>query len=241
MAVGPTTLLMVAEADLSAGVPAGAIGVAFGVLLAGYALGVLAARLLRMLARTVARRVLGNPIVIAIVLGLVVAVSGWQLPRPVASTVELIGAMAAPGGLFALGILLRGAVGALRGGRSGGIAVATRPEVPGGPFVSGARQFRGASQSRRRSSWVRASEMRSTAAAWSALAPPIATARSASAMSRSAFASALSCGIGAIRPRWASSGSTERPGASGVPDCLLTSITPRMSAVPAAQAPHSEG
>lgn len=182
----------VAEADLSAGVPATAIGVAFGVLLVGYALGVLAARLLRMplreanavgvvgswgnvgylgipltvtvlgpatgfpaalvstihtalaisvflvaatlidrerssrglLVRTVARRVLGNPIVIAIVLGLVVAASGWQLPRPVATTVELIGDMAAPGGLFALGILLRGAVGALRGGGFGGIVVA---------------------------------------------------------------------------------------------------------------------
>ena len=44
-----------------------------------------------LLARTVARRVLGNPIVIAIVLGLLVAVSGWTLPRPVATTVELIG------------------------------------------------------------------------------------------------------------------------------------------------------
>ncbi|GAA4853677.1 AEC family transporter [Actinomycetospora corticicola] len=77
-----------------------------------------------LLVRTVARRVLGNPIVIAIVLGLLVAASGWQLPRPAATTVELIGDMAAPGGLFALGILLRGAVPALRGGRVGGIAVA---------------------------------------------------------------------------------------------------------------------
>ncbi|MDL5154583.1 AEC family transporter [Actinomycetospora termitidis] len=77
-----------------------------------------------LLVRTVARRVLGNPIVIAIVLGLLVAASGWRLPHPVATTVALIGAMAAPGGLFALGILLRGAVPALRGGRAGGIVVA---------------------------------------------------------------------------------------------------------------------
>lgn len=77
-----------------------------------------------LLARTVARRVLANPIVVAIVLGLLVAALGWSLPRPVATTVELVGAMAAPGGLFALGILLRGAVPALRGGGLGGIAVA---------------------------------------------------------------------------------------------------------------------
>lgn len=77
-----------------------------------------------LLARTVARRVLGNPIVVAITLGLLVAASGWRLPRPAVTTIELIGAMAAPGGLFALGILLRGAVPALRGARIGGIAVA---------------------------------------------------------------------------------------------------------------------
>ncbi|WP_433801129.1 AEC family transporter [Actinomycetospora sp. CA-084318] len=77
-----------------------------------------------LLVRTVARRVLVNPIVVAIVLGLLVAASGWRLPRPAATTVELVAAMAAPGGLFALGILLRGAVPALRGGRIGGIAVA---------------------------------------------------------------------------------------------------------------------
>ncbi|WP_018331814.1 AEC family transporter [Actinomycetospora chiangmaiensis] len=78
-----------------------------------------------LLVRTVARRVLGNPIVVAIVLGLLVAASGWRLPRPVATTVELLGDMAAPGGLFALGILLRGALPALRGGgRVGGIVVA---------------------------------------------------------------------------------------------------------------------
>ncbi|MEJ2869635.1 AEC family transporter [Actinomycetospora sp. OC33-EN08] len=77
-----------------------------------------------LLVRIVARRVLGNPIVVAIVLGLAVAALGWRLPRPVATTVELLGDLAAPGGLFALGILLRGAVPALGGGRRGGIVAA---------------------------------------------------------------------------------------------------------------------
>lgn len=65
-----------------------------------------------------ARRVLGNPVVIGIAAGAVVALLGVALPRPVATTIELLGDLAAPGGLFALGILLRGAVSALRGARS---------------------------------------------------------------------------------------------------------------------------
>lgn len=62
-----------------------------------------------------ARRVLGNPVVLAIAAGTAVALVGLRLPAPVASTLGLLGDLAAPGGLFALGILLRGAVGALRG------------------------------------------------------------------------------------------------------------------------------
>jgi malonate transporter and related proteins len=65
-----------------------------------------------------ARRVLGNPVVIGIAAGAAVALLGVALPRPVATTIELLGDLAAPGGLFALGILLRGAVSALRGSRS---------------------------------------------------------------------------------------------------------------------------
>ncbi len=65
-----------------------------------------------------ARRVLGNPVVIGIAAGALVALLGVALPRPVATTIELLGDLAAPGGLFALGILLRGAVSALRGSRS---------------------------------------------------------------------------------------------------------------------------
>ena len=65
-----------------------------------------------------ARRVLGNPVVIGIAAGAVVALLGVTLPRPVATTIELLGDLAAPGGLLALGILLRGAVGALRESRA---------------------------------------------------------------------------------------------------------------------------
>jgi malonate transporter and related proteins len=62
-----------------------------------------------------ARRVLGNPVVIGIAAGVAVAALGIPLPTPVASTIGLLGDLAAPGGLFALGILLRGAVRSLRG------------------------------------------------------------------------------------------------------------------------------
>jgi predicted permease len=70
------------------------------------------------LALTLARRVLGNPVVIAIVLGVLVAALRVPLPGPVSATVGLIGDVAAPGGLLALGILLRGALPALRAGRA---------------------------------------------------------------------------------------------------------------------------
>ncbi|NMO92112.1 AEC family transporter [Actinomycetospora sp. TBRC 11914] len=70
------------------------------------------------LALTLARRVLGNPVVIAIVLGVLVAALRVPLPGPVSTTVGLVGDMAAPGGLLALGILLRAALPALRAGRT---------------------------------------------------------------------------------------------------------------------------
>lgn len=67
---------------------------------------------------TLARRVLGNPVVIAIVLGVLPAVFRLPLPGPVSGTLRLVGDLAAPGGLLALGILLRGALPALRAGRA---------------------------------------------------------------------------------------------------------------------------
>jgi malonate transporter len=45
-----------------------------------------------------ARRVLGNPVVLGIAAGLAVALLGVHLPRPVATTVELLGDLAAPCG-----------------------------------------------------------------------------------------------------------------------------------------------
>ncbi|WP_433785077.1 AEC family transporter [Actinomycetospora sp. CA-101289] len=178
----------VAEADLSAGIPASALIASVAVLLVAYALGWLAARLARRPAREanavglvagwgnvgylgipltvavlgpatafaasltstlhtalaisvflvaatlggrgggeesavalpvlLARRVLGNPVVIGIAAGAAVALLGVALPRPLATTIALLGDLAAPGGLLALGILLRGAVGALRESRA---------------------------------------------------------------------------------------------------------------------------
>jgi malonate transporter and related proteins len=70
-----------------------------------------------------ARRVLGNPVVLGIAAGVAVALLRLPLPRPVATTIEMLGDLAAPGGLFALGILLRGAVGALRGSRSSWVPI----------------------------------------------------------------------------------------------------------------------
>lgn len=70
------------------------------------------------------RRVLGNPVVLGIAAGAAVALLGLPLPRPVATSVEMLGDLAAPGGLFALGILLRGAVGALRDSRGQWLPIA---------------------------------------------------------------------------------------------------------------------
>jgi malonate transporter and related proteins len=70
-----------------------------------------------------ARRVLGNPVVLGIAAGVAVALLRLPLPRPVATTIEMLGDLAAPGGLFALGILLRGALGALRGSRSSWVPI----------------------------------------------------------------------------------------------------------------------
>ncbi|PVZ09475.1 hypothetical protein C8D89_106136 [Actinomycetospora cinnamomea] len=71
-----------------------------------------------------ARRVLGNPVVLGIGAGAVVALAGVPLPRPVATTIAMLGDLAAPGGLFALGILLRSAVGALREARAQWVPIA---------------------------------------------------------------------------------------------------------------------
>ena len=48
-----------------------------------------------------------NPLTIGTLIGLLLSVTGWQLPPIVADPVELIGAMAVPGMLLAYGIALR--------------------------------------------------------------------------------------------------------------------------------------
>lgn len=48
-----------------------------------------------------------NPLTIGTLIGLLLSVTGWQLPALVADPVELIGAMAVPGMLLAYGIALR--------------------------------------------------------------------------------------------------------------------------------------
>ncbi|WP_232663445.1 AEC family transporter [Pseudonocardia sp. TRM90224] len=68
------------------------------------------------LTRTIARRVLLNPVALSVAAGLVVAGLRLQVPGPVWQTGILLGAAAAPGALFALGLTLRRAVDSLRAG-----------------------------------------------------------------------------------------------------------------------------
>lgn len=53
------------------------------------------------------RRPLTNPLTIGTLVGVVLSVTGWQLPELVASPVELVGAMAVPAMLLAYGVALR--------------------------------------------------------------------------------------------------------------------------------------
>ncbi|MGG5257682.1 AEC family transporter [Phycicoccus avicenniae] len=53
------------------------------------------------------RRPLTNPLTIGTLVGVVLSVTGWQLPLLVASPVELVGAMAVPAMLLAYGVALR--------------------------------------------------------------------------------------------------------------------------------------
>lgn len=55
----------------------------------------------------IVRRPFTNPLTIGTLVGLLLSVTGWTLPRLVADPVELIGAMAVPGMLLAYGIALR--------------------------------------------------------------------------------------------------------------------------------------
>ncbi|WP_448073570.1 AEC family transporter [Georgenia yuyongxinii] len=50
-----------------------------------------------------------NPLVIGVALGLLISVTGWQLPGPVLAPVEMVGAMAVPTMLVSFGLSLHGA------------------------------------------------------------------------------------------------------------------------------------
>jgi hypothetical protein len=55
---------------------------------------------------SVARGLLANPMIVSIALGLGWAATGWPLPGPVIATLDLLGAAATPGALFAIGASL---------------------------------------------------------------------------------------------------------------------------------------
>lgn len=57
---------------------------------------------------TVGTGLLKNPMIMSMVLGLCVSVSGWTLPGPVSEFMSILGAAATPGALFAIGASLAG-------------------------------------------------------------------------------------------------------------------------------------
>lgn len=66
--------------------------------------------------RAVLRSVVANPVTLSMAAGLLFALLGLRLSGPVADTVQMLGGAAAPAALFAVGLTLRRAVGALREG-----------------------------------------------------------------------------------------------------------------------------
>lgn len=55
---------------------------------------------------SVARGLLANPMIVSIAVGLGWSATGWPLPGPVTATLDLLGAAATPGALFAIGASL---------------------------------------------------------------------------------------------------------------------------------------
>lgn len=68
------------------------------------------------LVTSVVRRVVINPIFLSVAVGLIVALTHIPVPQPIDKTISLLAPIAAPGGLFALGVMLRSAVHSLREG-----------------------------------------------------------------------------------------------------------------------------
>lgn len=71
------------------------------------------------LRRELARKVLLNPVALSVAAGLVFAILHIELPKPVHTTIDLLGGAAAPGALFAVGLTLRKAVAGMRDGSVG--------------------------------------------------------------------------------------------------------------------------
>lgn len=77
-----------------------------------------------------------NPITVAVLLGLVVAVTGWAVPAPVADPLALVGGMAVPGALLAYGVSLRLGPLPLAGGVAWEVALVTALKLVLQPVVA---------------------------------------------------------------------------------------------------------
>jgi predicted permease len=77
-----------------------------------------------------------NPVILASVLGIVLAATGQQIPEIIDAPLTLIAGMAVPGALIAFGISLRGAPLPGRGGRAGDLALVTALKIVIMPLVA---------------------------------------------------------------------------------------------------------
>ena len=77
------------------------------------------------------RRLITNPLTVAALVGLVLALTGWELPRIVMSPIELLAGCGDPAMLLSYGAALRLSPPAGRAGHNGEVLVATRPQDGG--------------------------------------------------------------------------------------------------------------
>jgi malonate transporter and related proteins len=82
------------------------------------------------------RRLTTNPLTVAALLGLVLALTGWQLPRIVAAPIELLGGLAIPAMLLSYGAALRLSPWPGRAGHNGEVLVATTLKLAVMPVVA---------------------------------------------------------------------------------------------------------
>ena len=87
------------------------------------------------LARSV-RQVLSNPLTLGSLIGLVLALTGWQLPTAVARPVDLVGDMAVPSMLIAYGIALRLGPGLGAGGLLGELLTTSTLKLAVQPLIA---------------------------------------------------------------------------------------------------------